>query len=775
LKRSVSCLCFLSLLVFARCAPAADPDLNLVAYWNFDDAAATDLSGNSNHGTIMGQATLAGDPEFSLGRIGYSLDLDRQNQDASWMEVADSNSLNITGELTILAWIRPGSIEDGDGLVSKGDQQAPWALRLNANRSLRFTANTGFNLADANDPNYAPGAVGSGDHHGSLVVPEVNEAAGIDWSFVGVVSDTNSLRFIVNTKQEVLPVSHIFAESNEPLILGAFMSGEYYFNGLMDEVRIYNRALSHQEVLEIRGRTRLDRRQPYSPKPTPESLLQPDEYITLAWTPGDGAISHNIYVGFKEDSMELLVPAHDVNSLDLGWFYPGDYSWQIGEIQPDGAEVRGNVWRFAVTDYLVVDDFEDYDNFHPNRIFDTWVDGWGDPNNGATVGHKPTEAELEAGATFVETGIVHSGCQSMPFYYDNNIEYSAVTLTLVGMERNWTRLGVKSLSLWHHGIQTNDPERMFVEIEDAGGNRATVYNTDPNSTLVTNWNQWGRYGQGIALSEFTDVDLADVESLTIGFDTRGNSLPGGSGLVYFDDIRLYPPQCIPSLAKPIADITGDCFVDMSDLEILIREWLLHTSTPSEVGYASEAERLEFTAPMKVFSDPGASNGLCLGTDYGIGDANDSPPADGVARYMFDAQAGIHKVMFRVLNNPGDSFWVRIRGAADHSPGTDPNNPGWVNTNGMGSGTGWSWDDVHSDDHDRQVVYFALPGGTHILEIARRESGALLDSLLITRDLDLDQRFLLPDLLAADLNQDQDVDFVDYAIMIDTWLDEILWP
>jgi len=64
---------------------------------------------------------------------------------------------------------------------------------------------------------------------------------------------------------------------------------------------------------------------------------------------------------------------------------------------------------------------------------------------------------------------------------------------------------------------------------------------------------------------------------------------------------------------------------------------------------------------------------------------------------------------------------------------------------MDAPDGWAWDEVHSDDHDRQIANWTLPAGEHTLEIGKREDGTLLDAILITDDLDLDQA-TLPDVI-----------------------------
>ena len=83
---------------------------------------------------------------------------------------------------------------------------------------------------------------------------------------------------------------------------------------------------------------------------------------------------------------------------------------------------------------------------------------------------------------------------------------------------------------------------------------------------------------------------------------------------------------------------------------------------------------------------------------------------------------------------GDSFWVRIPGATNLTPGEDPDNPGtgWVRWSDPPDSDNWYWNDVFSGDHGNAVANWTLAAGTHTLEIARREDGALLDIIVISK-------------------------------------------
>jgi hypothetical protein len=60
---------------------------------------------------------------------------------------------------------------------------------------------------------------------------------------------------------------------------------------------------------------------------------------------------------------------------------------------------------------------------------------------------------------------------------------------------------------------------------------------------------------------------------------------------------------------------------------------------------------------------------------------------------------------------------------------------------MDAPSGWAWDEVHSDDHNQQVVNWRLHAGAQTLEIAKREDGVYLDAILVTSDLELSQATL----------------------------------
>ena len=254
----------------------------------------------------------------------------------------------------------------------------------------------------------------------------------------------------------------------------------------------------------------------------------------LTWAPGLGA-SHEVYFGSDVASLELKGSGNlGSESYDPGQLeWNTTYYWRVDEANSTNADSpwTGPLWSFATASFLIVDDMESYNDLDPadpesNRIFNVWLDGFDNPAvNGSVVGN--------ANAPFAEQTIVHSGLQSMPMAYDNAVGKSEATLTLTS-NRDWTVKGVNSLTIWYRGAITNAAEPMYVVLNGSAG----VDNDNPNAAQAAIWTEWN-----IDLQAFADqgVNLTSVTSITLGLGNRANPVAGGSGMMYFDDIRLYAP------------------------------------------------------------------------------------------------------------------------------------------------------------------------------------------------------------------------------------------
>lgn len=120
------------------------------------------------------------------------------------------------------------------------------------------------------------------------------------------------------------------------------------------------------------------------------------------------------------------------------------------------------------------------------------------------------------------------------------------------------------------GIVSNSVERLYVVIEDSAGKSKEVSHPDPNATVLNTWQEWN-----IDLKEFSNagINLSRVKKVYIGVGDKDSPQPGGTGMLYFDDFRLYRPRCLPSLLKPDNDLSGNCIVDFADFAIMSQQWL----------------------------------------------------------------------------------------------------------------------------------------------------------------------------------------------------------
>jgi hypothetical protein len=217
-----------------------------------------------------------------------------------------------------------------------------------------------------------------------------------------------------------------------------------------------------------------------------------------------------------------------------------------------------------------------------------------------------------------------------------------------------------------------------------------VYGGDAGDIKRGWYQQWN-----INVASF-GINLQNVTKLGIGIGDETRTTSGGSGVVYFDDIRLY--RAVPG---PPAGI-----------------WI-------------EAEAADsITEPMKIYNNPAASGGKYIGTTDDVGNSSNAPPAPaGTATYTFTVEGGTYKISCRIIIPAGDSFWVRIPGATTQ---TTNHSSGWVRWGDPPNSNNWYWADVFSAEDDGETVLFTLTAGTHTLEIGYREDCALMDAIVISK-------------------------------------------
>jgi hypothetical protein len=212
-----------SVSVTVNAPPVTNPGLVLAL--GFNEAAGTatsDASGLGNHGQVR-------EAQFVAGRFGNALSFDGVND---WVTVADSVSLELATGMTLEAWVNP-SVVAGWNTVLLKEAGAGMSYELYSNNDLNRPA--------------AYFTVPSGAIRAVTGTAAVGANA---WTHVAVTYDGASMRMYVNgvLVRTTARTGAIVAEDGPLHIGGNEVWGGEWFSGLIDEVRIYNRALSATEI-----------------------------------------------------------------------------------------------------------------------------------------------------------------------------------------------------------------------------------------------------------------------------------------------------------------------------------------------------------------------------------------------------------------------------------------------------------------------------------------------------------------------------------------------
>ncbi|MHC4500060.1 MAG: LamG domain-containing protein, partial [Planctomycetota bacterium] len=445
-------------------------------------------------------------------------------------------------QYTYEMWVKPHSVTSDSALIWKGAGWGAYHLMLR----------------EADGDTTGLRVVG---HHDPVMTTSDDSIRIGEWNHIAVVFDLPDWRVYVNSDLEdeewrstSLPTGNA---SSVGIGVQPDLSGNW-FDGQIDELRLANVALGPEDFLSGSGPE-------YARNPNPENQavdVDPfDPSLVLSWTPGQYAAAHDIYFGTSRDDVgegaTAVEPLWGPNTWDPPELvFDTTYYWRVDEVN-DPCMWMGWAWSFTTANYITIDDFEAYDGVS-NRIFDTWQDGlwnW-------------TGSYIDLGTE--DSAPVHNGSQSMEYTYDNTtkwdvLHYWSEARLPFDPARDFTEAGVTMLTLYFYGDPGNDAtdtEELYVGLE---GSLAEVrYSDDAGRDMDdlkrSEWTEWN-----IPVSDFIGVNPSAVTGLLIGFGDRDNtSQQGGEGIVYFDDIRLYPSRCVPELLKPVADLDNDCVVSWGD-------------------------------------------------------------------------------------------------------------------------------------------------------------------------------------------------------------------
>ena len=344
----------------------------LVGWWRFDEGSGTtaqDTSGNGNTGIVNGN------PQWIAGYFGGALEFDGIDDE---VDCGSDPSLDLT-TWTIMFWLNSNQNKDYSGYLVKGlDAAENYEVLTYGDGHFHFPIlfTDGSRTYANTDPDIC--VVGEWAHY--TYTYDSSEGRRFYKDGTLVFEDTES-----NTPQA----------STSSLTIGNEQLMGRNVNGIMDDVRIYSHVLSEPErQAAMQG----GEGYPYALGPDPkDGALVKSTWVTLGWSSGDDAVSHDVYLGDDYDEVHNATPDSDVfqgNQTETfivagfpGFPYPEGlvpgttYYWRIDEVNeanPD-SPWKGDVWSFSIPPKTAYhpDPADGAEFVDPNDPKLTWTPGFG--------------------------------------------------------------------------------------------------------------------------------------------------------------------------------------------------------------------------------------------------------------------------------------------------------------------------------------------------------------------------------------------------------------
>jgi hypothetical protein len=320
-------IAFLFCIVLVVLAPALSSTASaagLVGWWTFDETSGTtakDSSGKGNDGRIVGT------PQWVPGKIGGAL----QFNGSTYVDCGNGPSLNVREQITIAFWFKVQAFSNTwEAFLAKGDG-AYRASRSNGTDNATHMGITGGNYFDAvtiiTDNQWH---FWTGTYDGTTATIYIDGKQDATRQYSGGIGDSSSYNLYIGENQQAT---------------GRML------HGLLDDVRIYDRALSEQQILDLIT-TGASPTWNKAEKPNPADGTIGVGMPLLQWTKSDTAMFHNVYLGSSPD---LTAADLKGSRLPMTMYYhipgfePGaTYYWRVDEIEKDGVTTyAGDVWSFV--------------------------------------------------------------------------------------------------------------------------------------------------------------------------------------------------------------------------------------------------------------------------------------------------------------------------------------------------------------------------------------------------------------------------------------------
>ncbi len=334
-------LAFLAVVVLTmgrvadRAAGADDP--SLLGWWKLDEGAgdvAYDSSGRGVDGAInnlQGGMGLNGDAWIEDPERGIVLSFNGDDTAGTYVEAGQIPAMTLTNDFTWMVWCKQDQGGTGVNQTMLGNRYGGTAAPL---QFIKFTP-TKFEFYNE-DTAYTD----------SITYPQPLPDG--EWVHNAAVKKGTSLSYFRNGKKVASSTITKTIDVN-PFYIGGDPQGERW-RGSLSDVRIYERALSDEEIQRIGS-------QPKARKPDPADGAVGVGMPLVRWTPGDTAVLHNVYLGTSPDLTEAdLKAARQPAALyyHVAGLAPGTtYYWRVDEIEKDGVTIHtGDVWSFVTQDVV---------------------------------------------------------------------------------------------------------------------------------------------------------------------------------------------------------------------------------------------------------------------------------------------------------------------------------------------------------------------------------------------------------------------------------------
>ncbi len=335
-KKLIFSACFVLVLGLVLTSAA---QADLVGWWRLDEGSGTtaaDSSGNGNDGALQG------DPQWVAGVTGGALEFDGSGD---YIDCGNDAIFDITEEITLTVWVNANDMLNGEHNCWLGKGDNAYAIKHQTGNYLEFF-------------------MFDGDWHSTNYTTELDSLNG-DWHHMAGTFDGSELKFYLDGELAAnLVYSGTIGTATHAVTIGENSQATgRFFDGMLDDPRIYNEALSQDDIKSIM----MGGENPYAFSPTPkDGDIHPDTWVTLSWKPGDFAVSHDVYMG---DNLEdVNNGTGDTFRGNLGadtLFYiagfPGfayeeglvngtTYYWRIDEVNDadPNSPWKGPVWSFTV-------------------------------------------------------------------------------------------------------------------------------------------------------------------------------------------------------------------------------------------------------------------------------------------------------------------------------------------------------------------------------------------------------------------------------------------